>query len=317
MVAEFIVSNVIAPVVKYASVFHLPILIGAFFAGVAARFLVYFTVRRQEWFANEFEKRVNRWLDQQTSETEGLSFSLATKKLLEKTFYEIFETRAKLKRRRGDTVMSTSDRLFLIKQGTAWLVHDVLKQIKFLKWSNQTPKILNVTKNTFQKNPCFNKIFGIIPVGGANDLLNILPGLFVIGGIFGTFLGVMKGLPSLSAMDLNDVDKTKLIMDNFLNDIAHAMSASLMGIFFSVCMTVFNSVFNPERVFGDVIEKFEHSLDLIWNRSDNNIWPSEMADFNEHRDPLEALAQQSIESEIAGSVLSRKLDSNIKDKQAS
>jgi hypothetical protein len=92
--------------------------------------------------------------------------------------------------------MLMSDRWFLIRPGCAWLVHDILKQIRFLKYGMQPPKLVNITKNTFAKNPCFNRIFGVIPTVGTNEVLNVLPGLFVIVGIFGTFLGVMKGLPS-------------------------------------------------------------------------------------------------------------------------
>jgi hypothetical protein len=314
MISHETISAFIEIIVKVATYFHHPLLIFGFFAGITMRVLIYTTVRRQEWFALEFEKRVNRFLETEHNNRSEISFFVTAKKLLERTYYEVFENRAKMRRRKDDKIMNTTDRIFLVRQGVAWLVHDVLKQIRHLKWSNQQPKLLNVTQNSLAKNPCFNNVFGLIPIGRMNDLLNLLPSLFVIGGIFGTFLGVMRGLPELGGMDLSDIEKTKAIMDQFLNEIAFAMSASLLGILFSVITTVVNSVFNPERLYSDVVERLEHSLDIVWNRCDNNLWPEDIQDFNEHRDPTEALAEAAIAIDIAGTRKSRVLDALVKEK---
>jgi len=274
-------------------------MIAAFVLAISFRMLVYYTVKRHEWFSWEFEKRTGRFLKKEDAhKSTNASFYTTTKRLLEMTFFEIFENREKMKRRKHDSVLSMTDRLFLVKMGCAWIVHDLLKQIRFLKYGSQPPKILNITKNVFSKNPYFNSIFGIFPTGKTNEVLNILPGLFVIGGIFGTFLGVMKGIPELAGMDLNDPEKTKVIMDRFLVEVAMAMGASLMGIFFSVCMTLINTWFSPDRTFGETIERFENSLDLLWNYAHSNEVPAENQPFDEHRDPLEALAEASLNHEI-------------------
>jgi hypothetical protein len=62
----------------------------------------------------------------------------------------------------------------------------------------------------------------------------LLPGLFVIGGILGTFFGIVNGLPKLAEMKLDDITTTKNIMDNFLTEISGAMISSITGIIFSV-----------------------------------------------------------------------------------
>ena len=49
------------------------------------------TVKRHEWFAREFEKRVNRYLeDESEGAQESVSFYVIAKRLFEKTFYEDF-----------------------------------------------------------------------------------------------------------------------------------------------------------------------------------------------------------------------------------
>lgn len=204
--------------------------------------------------------------------------------------------------------MSWSDRIFLVRQGCAWLVKDILKQLKFLKWNDENPKLLNITKSTFQHNPCFNRVFGVLPLGSLNELVSIMPGLFVVAGILGTFIGISKGLPALGGMNLTDLDNTKLIMDRFLNEIAFAMHSSIFGITFSLAMHIWNTLFSPERNFNAMVDRFESSLDLLWYRADNNNYPVEGGAFDEHKDPVDALAEQAINQETGANPRGREMD---------
>lgn len=286
-----------------------PLMIGAFLLGVAARALIFYTIRRQDWFAMEFEKRVNKFIDKEEPGTSpNRSFYLLSKSLLEKTFYEVFEVRDRLARRKKDRMMTLSDRTFMIRSGCAWIIKDILKQVKFLKWHDGNPKLLNITKTTFQQNPYFNRVFAVVPISGLNDLVSILPGLFVVGGIFGTFLGIVNGLPKLGGMSLEDAQLSKQVMDSFLFEVSFAMNSSIIGIFLSVMMTLVNTVFSPDKVFTTMIERFESSLDLLWYRSDNNEYPHGTKSFDEHKDPVEALAEEAVSSEVLKTERTRQLD---------
>lgn len=282
-------------------IYTLPYLMAiVFLIAVIFRSLIYYTVRRHEWFSREFEKRVNRFVDSQDpGQTEGVSFYVLSKKFLEKTYYEIFELRDRIQRRQTDPLMRLSDRIFLVKQGCAWLVKDIIKQLKFLKWTQETPKMINITRTTFNHNPCFNRVFGIFPIGVMNDLLSLLPGLFVVAGILGTFLGIKGGLTALGGMSVENLDATRKVMDSFLREISFAMGSSIVGITFSLMLHVFNTIVSPDRMFSSMIDRFESSLDLLWYRSDNNDFPANNTPFNEHRDPAEALAEESIKLETA------------------
>ena len=295
----FQAADILHYVVIVGKALHFPVMVGAFVIGVTLRILINHTVKRHEWFGREFENRVNDFLsDEMDHKTRNVSFYVISKRLFEKTYYEVFEKRDKALHAKPDRMMLMSDRIFLVRMGCAWLVHDILRQIRFLKYGTQPPKLINITKNTLSKNPAFNRVFGMIPSVGVNDLLNILPGLFVIGGIFGTFLGVMKGLPELSAMDLNDPEKTKKIMDLFLTEVALSMGASVTGILLSVMMTLVNTAFSPERKFVDIVDRFENSLDLLWNYANSNEVPSGLKQFNENEDPAEALAEAAVQQEL-------------------
>ena len=293
------VQAILQTIVVYGKALHFPVLTGAFVVGVTLRVAIYHTVKRHAWFCREFEKRTNRFLTKEADVTPKTnSFYVITKRLLEMSFYETFENRERERNQKNDRMMLMSDRVFLIKMGCAWLVHDITKQIRFLKYGSQPPKLLNIAKHTFSKNPAFNRLFGVVDSVAVNDFLNILPGLFVIGGIFGTFLGVMKGLPELGGMNLDDPEKTKAIMDRFLIEISLSMGASITGILLSVMMTIVNTAFNPERVFGDIIDRLEVSLDLLWNYANSNEVPAGLKPFDENAEPMEALASAALNQEL-------------------
>ncbi len=312
-----LVQHFIDFVANFAGEYLVSIILFTFAAGFAARGLIYYTIKRHEWFAKEFEKRVDRYIDDATTTKSEVSFYVLAKRLLEKTYYEAFELRVKFSRRKPDKVMHWSDRLFLIKLGSAWIVKDTLKQLRHLKYSAQQPKILNVAKSTLLNNPCFNRLFGIMPISSLNDILNILPGLFVIGGIFGTFLGIMKGLPELSGMNLSDPEQTKLVMDGFLSNISFSMTTSIVGILCSVLMSITNTVWSPEKLFATIIDRFENALDILWNRSDNNNTPDEDTEFEDRRDGNEAIAEAAVNQETNRQHRKRSMETLHKPKKAS
>lgn len=278
----------------------LPFIMAAVFvAGALLRALIWYTVKRHDWFARQFELRVAKFIEsERPGQVPSASFYGLTKRLLERTYYETFAVRDRLKRRRGDRIMGLGDRVFLVKQGCAWMVRDILNQLKFLKWTEDTPKLLQITRSTFHHNPCFNRVFGVVPIAGANELVGILPGLFVIAGILGTFVGIAGGLQELGTMNLQDLENTKNIMDRFLQEIAFAMKTSIFGIVFSLAMHVINTIFSPDRVYVGMVDRLETSLDLIWYRSDNNAFPAGEKDFDEYRDPVDALAEDSVNHEV-------------------
>ena len=189
MAVESMVHQVLDTVVVVGRSIHMPFMVGTFVIGATMRLLVYHTVKRHEWFAHEFEDRVTDFMhDEMDHKREDASFYVVSKRLLERTYFEVFEQREQVRRSKPGTMMLLSDRLFLIKMGCAWLVHDILKQIRYLKYGTQPPKLVNITKSSLAKNPAFNRVFGLIPSVSTNDLLNVLPGLFVIGGIRAAYL---------------------------------------------------------------------------------------------------------------------------------
>jgi hypothetical protein len=278
-ISKFIMENII----ETTQHLMMPLMIFVFFAAVVMRVLVYYTARSQFKFAKEFEKRVRRtFADPQAERI--TSFYKLTKKLFQTTFYENYELRRKYKHRNLDSVATVADRLFLIEDGIARLVNDTLRQVRYLKREGFPPRMVEITKGVFDANPVFTRLLGIFPIGTVNELLNILPGLLIIGGIFGTFLGVARGLPNLGGMDLGNIEETKKIMDLFLVTISQAMVKSIVGIALSVLMTLVNTVLSPEGMYYSLINRYSDSLEHLWNETTTNEMDTDEAVTSRHQE---------------------------------
>lgn len=298
-----ITGHVLDLLVTFGKELLLPLLTLSFALAIITRALIYWTIKREKWFVSEFDRRLQRHINHE--KTKVNSFSVTLKLILEKTYYELFETRSVMRRRKTDHLMEPNDRIFMIQKGAAFLVRDTLKYAMTLRKDSQKEEkdeLILIAKQALSVNPSFNRLFGIVPIGALNNFLNQLPGLFIVGGIFGTFLGIMKALPELQGMNPTDSEGTKIIMDEFLSKIAFSMSTSTMGILYSVVFTVFNAFINPEKLFVDTVNLYEQSLHELWRRSENNDVPKGITSFDENRDPKEALAELSLQKELASSL---------------
>ncbi len=248
-----------------------PMMLAVFAFAIFLRLLIYFTVKWEGAFAAEFEKRVHKRLSDPDYEPNITSFHELVRKILHRTHEEFYNLKRKYRRRRFDQVTALAERLFLIVEGANRLINDTLSQTKYLRKDGQAPRFVEISKFVFESNPVFNRVLGVFPLGMCNDLLNILPGLFVVCGIFGTFLGVMGALPSLSNINVGDPAATKATMDAFLLKMAFSMGNSIIGICFSVIVQVMNAMLNPEGIYYSMVNKFTASLEFLWNDTSDNL----------------------------------------------
>jgi len=247
----------------------MPLLLIGFVLAVITRLLIHTIVRRQKQFVDEFSKRVYHdvW---HNPESKG-SFYNVVKQFLAKTYFECFELRAKYKRRNQDHVMTIGDRAFLIQDGVILFIDDFLKHVRYLrKDSVQLPDFHEISNNVFSSNPVFNRVLGIASINRTNQLLNTLPGLFIVAGIFGTFLGIMKALPELTGMEITNPEASKAVIDSFLIKISFALTTSILGIILSIIMSFLNTLLSPESTYIEIIDSFKSATDILWNKCENN-----------------------------------------------
>ena len=288
------IFEVVNLLVSYATDYLMPFLLIVFLIAVTARLLISVIIRRQKLFVQEFSKRVYQDLWNHP-DTKG-SFYNVVKRFLARTYFESFELRAKYKRRNKDHIMTIGDRAFLIQDGIIMLIDDFLKHIRYLhKDDSQAPNFHEISNNVFSSNPVFNKIFGVFSISRTNEILNILPGIFIVAGIFGTFLGIMRALPELTGMDITDAVASKAVIDSFLIKISFALTTSILGIILSISMSFLNTIFSPESTYIEVIDSFKSATDILWNKCDENNCDS----HPDAENPKEYEAEDAFELAIA------------------
>ena len=263
------IVDMINLVVAYATDYLMPLLLIGFVLAAIMRLLITVTIRRQQRFVKEFCKRIHE--DISANPDPHGSFYNHIKKALTRTYFETFELRARFKRRNEDRIMTVGDRVFLIQDGIIRLIDDFLQHIRYLrKDSGQQPDFHEITNSVFGSNPIFNRVLGIFSLSRTNDVLNILPSIFIIGGIFGTFLGIMKALPELTAMDITNAEASKVVIDNFLIKISFALSTSILGIVLSIVMSFMNTLLSPTNTYVEIVDAFNSASEIMWNKSKTN-----------------------------------------------
>jgi hypothetical protein len=263
------IVDLINLVVHYATEYLMPLLLFGFVFAVIARLLITVTVHRQKRFVKEFSKRVHQEILAHP-EPHGSFYNLA-KRALTRTYFENFELRARYKRRNEDHIMTVGDRVFLIQDGIIRLIDDFLKHARYLRRDvGQQPDFHEISNSVFAANPIFNRVLGIFSLSRTNDVLNILPSIFIVGGIFGTFLGIMKALPELTAMDVTNADASKIVIDAFLIKISFALSTSILGIVLSIVMSFMNTLLSPTNTYVEIVDAFNSAAEIMWNISVTN-----------------------------------------------
>ena len=263
------IVDMINLIVLYATDYLRPALLIAFALAVIMRLLITVTIHRQKRFVKEFCKRIHQDINA-NPEPHG-SFYNHVKKALTRTYFETFELRQRYKRRNEDHIMTVGDRVFLIQDGIIRLIDDFLQNVRYLrKESGRQPDFHEISNSVFGSNPIFNRVLGVFSLSRTNDVLNILPSIFIVGGIFGTFLGIMKALPELTAMDITNAEASKIVIDNFLIKISFALSTSILGIVLSIVMSFMNTLLSPTSTYVEIIDAFNSATEIMWNKSETN-----------------------------------------------
>ncbi len=287
------IAGLINVIVTYATDYLMLFLLISFCMAVVLRILITVIVTRQKKFVLEFCKRVHHY-NFLNPQPKGSFYSLV-KRILATTYYENFDLRAKYMRRNGDQLMSVYDRIFLVQDGIVRLVNDFLKHVKFLhKDSRHQPNFNEITANSFASNPVFNRVLGLFSMSRTNEILDILPGVFIVAGIFGTFLGIMSALPELTNMDISDAAASKVVIDSFLISISFALTSSILGIILSILMTFINTILSPENSYMESIDAFKSATEILWNKCEDNV-----TDNSDTRSEREMEAEEALEAAIA------------------
>lgn len=131
--------------------------------------------------------------------------------------------------------------------------------------SNFPPNFNDLAVRIMEKEDKWNKLLGFFPIGPISRLIDILPGLFVVFGIFGTFIGISMALPKIAEMDFNNLEGSGAILTEFVLSVTYAMKTSIAGILFSLVMTLLNAIAPVRGLRHRTFKKVSQCFENIWH----------------------------------------------------
>lgn len=189
--------------------------------------------------------------------------------------------------------------------GKKSVVIGVKQQVDALK-SPHPPNFSEITDRILVQDPSWSTVGKVIPFSTLQRGLDLLPNLFIIGGIFGTFIGITNALPLIASIDISNISEAAPILNQFVADVAFSMHTSIAGIVFSVLMTVMTSMFPLGALRDEVFKNLENALEFMWYRIHGNKL--------QHGEYMLIEAIQMMTSTIVGAINNLKSDDSDENK---
>ncbi|WP_127718050.1 hypothetical protein [Halobacteriovorax sp. HLS] len=130
--------------------------------------------------------------------------------------------------------------------------------------SRAQPDFSSLTERVMNDDENWSKLFTKIPIDGVTRILDIMPTLFIVLGVFGTFIGIANALPEIAKIDFNNLEASGESLSQFVINVTFAMKTSIAGIFYSIILTLLNTLFPIESSREGTFEKVETVLQLLW-----------------------------------------------------
>lgn len=141
---------------------------------------------------------------------------------------------------------------------------NILKGESGVFYCETPPNFSELTQRILGQDKHWTTLFKHLPIDGISRMIDIMPGLFVVFGVFGTFVGISIALPEIAKIDFSNIDSSGETLTRFVLNTAYAMETSLAGIVFSVLTTFMNTMYPIKEVRNRIHKKIETSLQTLW-----------------------------------------------------
>lgn len=240
---------------------------GFLLTALAFRYIAYKAGRRDEMYFKTFARGIEKQLDIEGKGSQIKEIEAWLTELLTKVTDQLPHRSMRQANMQGKSAGFRAGRESFTEfaEGRKSILFAIRQQLDAFKGA-YPPNFDDLTTRVLEQDRQWKTVLGVVPVEMVSRMLDILPSLFVVGGIFGTFVGVMAGLPQIAQIDLNHIDQAGPILGSFVKDIAFSMNASIVGIACNIVMTVLNAMFPVAEVRSNIKQTVERSLELIWYR---------------------------------------------------
>lgn len=147
--------------------------------------------------------------------------------------------------------------------GSQSLIHSLKGETNAFK-SNQKPNFAQLAYRVMAKDTHWVKLNDFLPIDGVIRMIDVLPGIFIVLGIFGTFVGITNALPHIAEIDFNNLSDSSDVLTQFVKDVSFAMYTSIAGIAFSLIVSLLNTLFPIKTIRDTISRQVEDCLEYLW-----------------------------------------------------
>lgn len=147
--------------------------------------------------------------------------------------------------------------------GSQSLVHSLKSETNAFK-AKQKPNFDQLTHRVMSKDAHWMKLHNVLPIEGVIRVIDVLPGIFIVIGIFGTFVGITNALPRIANIDFNNISGSSSVLSIFVKDVSFAMETSIAGIAFSLIVSFLNTLFPINTIRNAISTELENCLEYLW-----------------------------------------------------
>ncbi len=213
-------------------------------------------------FTREIEKRVERddigkiELDDAEKYVEGLLDEVATN----------LPSRGVRVRKSEKDDNNSKRKIMSVREyagGSQSLIHSLKSETNAFK-ANQKPNFEQLTHRVMSKDTHWVKLHGLFSIDSVIRMIDVLPGIFIVIGIFGTFVGITNALPRIAEIDFNNISNSSSVLSVFVKDVSFAMQTSIAGIAFSLIISLLNTLFPIHTIRDSIARGVEDCLEYLW-----------------------------------------------------
>jgi hypothetical protein len=243
----------------------IPLMLTILVLALVLRYLAFRTGRRDKVYFTTFAKVVDKVIDSEQIQEKVENIEVWLDSLYRRVVAGLPER--SVRQQQMDRGNRQSFREYA--DGKQSVIHG-LKQNADVFYSSHRPDCHEIANRILNQDRSWKTVLGFIPVEMLIRFMEILPGLFIVGGIFGTFLGITAALPLIATIDMTNLDNATPILNQFVANVAFSMNTSIVGIVCSVVLQILNTAFPLNQVREEVESSLEACLESIWYRLHGN-----------------------------------------------
>ncbi len=211
-------------------------------------------------FTREIEKRVEKDDIEQTKITDIVEY---IEDLLDDVSKNLPERGLRFRKKNKSIDPQNVVSVKQYTSGNRSLINNLKTETNAFK-ASQKPNFSELTDRVMNKDTHWVKLYNIFPVESVIRMIDVLPGIFIVIGIFGTFVGISLALPQIAEIDFNNIAGSSSVLSNFVNEVSFAMKTSITGIAFSLIISLMNTLYPISSIRDTIANELEDCLEYLW-----------------------------------------------------